>query len=210
MSLNRIMLSNYVNGVSSYFSWKQMLFPNTIHYHKGILNNHRQFGIQRREESTTTEKRIRSDPTSKRPNKICDPYGQGGKPLSLIEVEKLKGSISNKWTIEFRNDERFDEQQHNQILDNDEEVEKQQHEDTQQLQYPFAIIREFIHPDYISGSRFIQKIAAIAQMNDHYPHSLRIDRRIYKKNWQIVSYCQCHTFVLNGLSTNDFHIAMVS
>eukprot|EP00522_Entomoneis_paludosa_P018511 CAMPEP_0172462946 /NCGR_PEP_ID=MMETSP1065-20121228/45539_1 /TAXON_ID=265537 /ORGANISM="Amphiprora paludosa, Strain CCMP125" /LENGTH=32 /DNA_ID= /DNA_START= /DNA_END= /DNA_ORIENTATION= len=26
------------------------------------------------------------DPTAKRPNKICDPYGQGGKPLSAANA----------------------------------------------------------------------------------------------------------------------------
>lgn len=119
------------------------------------------------------------DPTAKRPNRLCDPYGQGGKPLSLIELDGLRSTVHRDWKVE-----------------------------TTENNKPVALTREFEHPDYIDGCRFFQKIAAVAQMNAHFP-SLHLERRIAKKNWQVVSVIRCHTLVLGGLSTHDFHLAMV-
>lgn len=129
----------------------------------------------------------RNDPTAKRPNKLCDPYGQGGKPLTLAEAEATKTTLSEDWEFEF--------------LDDEEEVVHMEHQ-------PIAIRREFIHPDFLTGARFIHKIAAVAQVNAHYP-SLTLDRRIVNKNWQVMTVCRCDTFVLGGLSTHDFYLAMV-
>ncbi|GKY91941.1 hypothetical protein MPSEU_000165700 [Mayamaea pseudoterrestris] len=73
---------------------------------------------------------------------------------------------------------------------------------------PVAIHRNFVHDDYMSGAKFLHKVAAIAQVNAHYP-SLSLDRRIHKNSWNVVSSVQCHTQVLQGLSANDFHLAML-
>lgn len=71
-----------------------------------------------------------------------------------------------------------------------------------------AIIREFVHPDFLQAAKFAQKIAAVSQMNAHFP-SITIDRRIARKQWEVVTIVKCHTFVLGGLSTHDFHLAML-
>jgi pterin-4a-carbinolamine dehydratase len=124
-----------------------------------------------------------TDPTAKRPNRLCDPYGQSGKPLAAAEAEDLRSAIHADWKLE-------------RVEQNDE------------LSQPMAVVREFAHPDFLSGSRFLHSLAAVAQMNDHFP-SLHLERRILKKNWQAVSVVRCRTTVLGGLSTHDFHLAMV-
>jgi len=129
--------------------------------------------------SSSDSTKRRFDPMAKRPNFRCDPYGQGGKPLALKEAENLLATVDGAWNIEKNNDK------------------------------PWAIVREFIHPDFLAGARFVHKMAAVAEMNAHYP-SIILDRRIVHKQWQIVTKIQCHTFVLGGLSTHDFHLAMVS
>ena len=129
---------------------------------------------------SVSKARTAGDPTAKRPNRLCDPYGQGGKPLSLRELDGLRSTVHSDWKVETTQNERE----------------------------PLALTREFEHSDFISGTRFLQKIAAVAQMNAHFP-SLHLERRIVKKNWQVVSVIRCHTLILGGLSTHDFHLAMV-
>ena len=128
--------------------------------------------------SSNDSTKRRPDPMAKRPNFRCDPYGQGGKPLALEEAESLLSTIDKAWEIE-------------------KEGEK-----------PWAIVREFIHPDFLNGASFVGKMAAVAEMNAHFP-SVTLDRRIVCKQWQVVTQIRCHTFVLGGLSTHDFHLAMV-
>ena len=128
----------------------------------------------------TLVSKARTDPTAKRPNKLCDPYGQGGKPLSSKELDDLRHTVHSDWKVETNQDEE-----------------------------PLALTRDFEHPDFMVGARFLQKIAAVAQINAHFP-SLHLERRIVKKNWQVVSVVRCHTKVLGGLSAHDFHLAMVS
>jgi pterin-4a-carbinolamine dehydratase len=121
----------------------------------------------------------RADPTAKRPTQKCDPYGQGGKPMSKAEAKLFKSTTHEDWKLEFGNTD-----------------------------YPIAIFREFVHSDFLLGARFLQKIAAVAELNAHFP-SICLERRIVKKNWQVFSRIRCHTRVLEGLSANDFHLAMV-
>jgi pterin-4a-carbinolamine dehydratase len=123
------------------------------------------------------------DPSTKRPNQKCDPYGQGGKPLTVTDAAMLKSTIGSQWTFEI---------------------------DEADPTVPFSLKRQFIHPDYFSGARFLHKIAAVAQINNHFPSVLSLERRIVKKNWQVVSSVNCQTLVLGGLSRHDFHLAMVS
>jgi hypothetical protein len=54
----------------------------------------------------------------------------------------------------------------------------------------------------------VQKIAAVSQMNSHFP-IIGLKRCIVKKNWQVVTRIECSTMVLGGLSAHDFHLAMV-
>lgn len=75
---------------------------------------------------------------------------------------------------------------------------------------PQALVREFLHPDFIAGSKFTGKIAPVAQLNMHFP-SITLERQILsrEKAWQVVTRIRCHTLVLSGLSSHDFHLAML-
>lgn len=123
----------------------------------------------------------RLDPTAKRPNKLCDPYGQGGKPLGMNEVDRLRATIGSDWEVV--------------VADGDG--------------IPLALSREFVHRDFITGAHFVRRIAAVAEMNAHYP-SITLDRKIARKgSWQVTTTVRCHTLVLGGLSGHDFHLAML-
>jgi pterin-4a-carbinolamine dehydratase len=124
----------------------------------------------------------RYDPSARRPNQKCDPYGQGGEPLSRTEAEGLKVTVHDDWNLEYKDDGG---------------------------DVPQNLTREFLHPDYLSGARALHKIAAVAQIHNHFPPLLALERRIVRKNWQVVSRVQCRTSVLGGLSRHDFHLAMV-
>jgi pterin-4a-carbinolamine dehydratase len=130
----------------------------------------------------------RPDPFARRPTAKCDPYGQGGKPLPKWEANNLLSTLHPEWKIE------------------QEQGEGQGKEAT-----PQAIVREFAHPDFITGGRFVAKLAAVAQLHAHFP-SIHLERKIRsrQKAWQVVTSVRCHTLVLGGLSTHDFHLAMVS
>lgn len=121
----------------------------------------------------------RPDPMAKRPNKLCDPYGQQGKPLARIEAESLKATVHEDWKM----------------MDGEGEC-------------PAAITREFRHADFRSGAAFLQHLASTCVIQDHYA-ALTLDRKIMKKNWVVVSQVRCHTLVLGGLSSHDFFLAMV-
>jgi pterin-4a-carbinolamine dehydratase len=122
----------------------------------------------------------RPDPFARRPTEKCDPYGQAGKPLSVEDAEKVSTTVSNQWKLEISED------------------------------HATSIRREFVHPDFMSGSSFLNHIAAVSQMNDHFP-SLQLERRLNsrQKSWSIVSSVSCSTRVLEGLSRHDFFLAMV-
>lgn len=141
--------------------------------------------------STTNKPARTTDPTAKRPNRVCDPYGQGGQPLSSTEVNSLLATIHHDWKVETKSND-VDEHSGQNIISC----------------LPVALIREFSHMDFLSGSRFLHRLAAVAEMNAHFP-SLMLERRIAKKNWVTVSTARCHTTVLGGLSRHDFHLAMV-
>ena len=123
----------------------------------------------------------RNDPTAKRPNRVCDPYGQSGEPMSKEDSTTQLSLLESGWIILSNS--------------NDE---------------PLSIQREFCHINYVDGSRFITKVAAVAHNNNHYP-SIKLERRLMKKEkaWRVVSIITCDTEVLGGLSFHDFHIAML-
>jgi len=124
------------------------------------------------------------DPTAKRPNRICDPFGQNGQPMKMNEALSQLSLLDSGWHIERNKDSMNDTPQYLQ--------------------------KEYYHSNYIDGSKFISKIAAVAHNNNHYP-SIHLERRLMKKEkaWRVVSTVICHTVVLEGLSFNDFHIAML-
>lgn len=132
--------------------------------------------------STGTQSTI--DPTARRPNKICDPYGLQGKPLGLNEAQQQLSILDDGWR-----------------LGSDELAEMQQ---------PTFLEKEYLHRSYLEGSKFISKLAAVAHNNNHF-FSMKLERRLMRreKNWKFVTRVRCHTEVLGGLSFHDFHIAML-
>jgi pterin-4a-carbinolamine dehydratase len=78
------------------------------------------------------------------------------------------------------------------------------------MMIPTFLSREFPHADFMEGSSFLTHVAAVAQMNDHFP-SLHLERRLDSRNkaWGVVSTVTCHTKVLQGLSHHDFFLATV-
>ena len=135
-----------------------------------------------------------TDPTAKRPNRVCDPYGQGGEPLSPTEVQSLLPTIHKDWKVETKhNSDQAGDNNHG----------------TRPLLPVVALTREFGHVNFMAGSRFLHSLAAVAEMNAHFPALLQMERRIVKRNWVTVSTVRCHTTVLGGLSRHDFHLAMV-
>ena len=125
---------------------------------------------------------------AKRPNQKCDPYGQGGKPLDLMAAQSLQSTVDSAWKIELNDDDDDDS-------NNDS---------------PRALVRELIITDHtlVTAARVASTVAAAAQLQNHFPR-LVLDRRIVRKEWQTFVLIQCHTTVLGGLSTHDFHLAMV-
>jgi pterin-4a-carbinolamine dehydratase len=154
--------------------------------------------ISSHDEHSTTgnsepKKHRSSDPTAKRPNQVCDPYGQSGKPLSFNEADSLCSTIHCDWKLE--------------TIEQSASAAETSLESSIVV-VPFALTREFVHPSFLSGTRFLHSVAAVAELNAHFP-SLHLERRIVKKTWHIVSTVRCHTTVLGGLAIHDFHLAMV-
>lgn len=145
--------------------------------------------------ATGIEKRPRPDPTAKRPNRVCDPYGQKGNPLSFEEAKSLCSTIHSDWRLE----SRFAENKDTGTVNLDGASTKF---------FPVYLSREFMHPDFVIGAQFLAKLAAVAQVNAHFP-TLHLERRIVNQSWITVSYVKCHTTVLGGLATHDFYVAMV-
>jgi len=135
--------------------------------------------------------RRRSDPTAKRPNRLCDPYGQGGQPLGHADVQSLLATLHGDWKVETS-------------------AEGKNKDENDAPAVPVALTREFRHADFLRGIRFLHRLAAVAELNAHFP-SLHLERRIDKKkhNWRTVSTARCHTTVLGGLSRHDFYLAML-
>lgn len=132
----------------------------------------------------------RKDPFARRPNEICDPYGQGGKPLNLEESNQLMYMIEDSWQLEPPT--TLDEDG----LDDDTS--------------PEGLVRLYRHRDYMTASAFIAKIAAVGDLNNHFP-TISLERKLLsrEKRWEVTTTVRCHTITLGGLSRNDFHIAML-
>ena len=148
---------------------------------RSFSSNHRNAS-----DSSGNSKR-RPDPLARRPNQKCDPYGQGGKPLTKVDAERLLLTVDGAWKLDYGT--------------SDPSLEEE-------FTVPVALTRTFAHVDFISASNFLTHLAAVAQMNDHYP-SLHLERTIVprQKSWKVVTTVRCHTRVLEGLSHHDFFLA---
>mmetsp|Transcript_15215 Transcript_15215/g.18517 ORF Transcript_15215/g.18517 Transcript_15215/m.18517 type:complete len:218 (-) Transcript_15215:903-1556(-) len=150
---------------------------------------------------------IKKDPTAKRPNKICDPYGLNGQCMTYEVAKSQTLNLDEGWTLLPRNPSSTIDAGTGVTVTKDETID----ENIQNLTLPpVALEKEFSHMDYLSGSRFVSILAAVAHNNNHYP-SIKLERRLLKKEkaWEIVSTVTCYTEVLDGLSFHDFHIAML-
>jgi pterin-4a-carbinolamine dehydratase len=141
------------------------------------------------------QQRVVADPMAKRPNKLCDPYGQGGRPMSMEEAQLLKKTIHDDWRIET-------------TTTTTASSESSSSSSEAEAAATLYLVRDFHHGDYLYGARFLAKLAAVAQINNHFP-SLTLDRKIVQKNWHVYTRVKCHTKVLGGLSQHDFHLAIV-
>jgi pterin-4a-carbinolamine dehydratase len=156
-----------------------------------LLHSKREIGIRSRIHSTIcSHARVsvcrfmstsRPDPLARRPNQKCDPYGQGGKPLGLEDSNKLLKTLDEGWTIEYDDNGN-----------------------------PIALCNIYVHNSYVNATAFISKIAAVGDVNNHFPE-INLQRKLlqHEKRWEIRTTVKCHTIMLGGLSRNDFFIAML-
>ncbi|KAL7578449.1 hypothetical protein ACA910_012839 [Epithemia clementina (nom. ined.)] len=134
------------------------------------------------------------DPTAKRPNKVCDPFGQGGKPLTAAAARSHQATIHGDWKLVT-------------ITRKGDKVDDSSNDGTTEPP-PDRLVREFYHVDFLTGAKFLGKVAAVAVVNNHFP-SLELDRIIINKQWHTISRVTFRTKVLDGLSSNDFFLAMM-
>eukprot|EP00978_Attheya_sp_CCMP212_P032702 scaffold128890_cov63-Attheya_sp.AAC.3 len=130
------------------------------------------------------------DPTARRPNQVCDPYGQSGKPLGKADATQLLQTLDHGWVLE-------------------EHAET--NNETAQTDHPPAFVQmEFHHVDFVQGAKFLSHMAAVAHVHNHYP-TLSLERRLLprEKAWRVTSTVRCSTTTLQGLSHHDFHICMM-
>jgi pterin-4a-carbinolamine dehydratase len=176
--------------------------------------------------SSPQNTKIRKDPTAKRPNKICDPYGQNGKPMTKNEAMKQLLLLDSGWHLDYNdidnaNDNANDENNYkadeicnsNNSANNNNSKQNDDDDNTSLILSttpPRKLYKQFHHTNYINASKFISIISSVAYNNNHYP-SLQIERQLLHKEkaWRVVSTITCYTEVLNGLSFHDFYIAML-
>lgn len=144
----------------------------------------------------------RPDPTARRPTRVCDPYGQGGRPLEHSDAKGLLSTLDNGWFLIGSSTENV------KIEDSINSTTKSTAEILNRI--PKSLTKEFFHPDFICGSKFISIVSAVAHNNNHYP-KISLERRLMKreKAWRVVTKICCYTPTLGGLSFNDFHVAML-
>jgi pterin-4a-carbinolamine dehydratase len=161
------------------------------------------------------------DPTAKRPNKICDPYGQNGKPLSYADASQQLSILDSGWKLSCYEEGDDNERRINKktipvdAATDQKEVESSSSStaiySSARCLTPFALEKEYYHRNYVDASRFASIVASVAHNNNHYPKNI-MEQRLMKKEkaWRVVTTTvQCYREVLGGLSFHDFHIAMM-
>jgi len=108
---------------------------------------------------------------------------EGEKRMSRKEAKTLLITVNDAWEIKFNK--------------------------KSQRRLPSLLVREFVLVDYLAGARFVQRIATVAQILNHFPPTIRLERRIVSNSLQTVCRIECGTTVLKGLSRPDFQLAMV-
>ena len=164
------------------------------------------------------QQKVRPDPFARRPTKKCDPYGQGGKPLSLDKVRELLQTVEPDWKIMLQEQDT----EHNNNNNNNKLTatttctdNNNSNDDDDTTIIPFGITRLYEHFDteYRGGAHFIQTVATVAEMQAdyHYPYEMKLHRRLNTKTkrWTVCTQIICRTHVLQGLSHHDFYLATV-
>lgn len=147
--------------------------------------------------------RITFDPTARKPNQKCDPYGQKGNPLSYDEASLQLQILDEGWELMSREDTSVQPTKRAKNPSEDDEL-------LQSVLHipPTSLMKRFTHSNYLDASKFTSIISAVAHNNHHYP-TITIQRRLLQKTWEINTIVSCHTQVLSGLSYHDFYIAMM-
>ncbi len=160
--------------------------------------------------TSSSQAKVRKDPTAKRPNKTCDPYGQNGKPITKDEAMKQLLLLDSGWHLDHNNNENNNIVTEKSADDHSTNGNPTDDNDSTLSTPPRKLYKQFHHKNYIDASKFISIIASVAYNNNHYP-SLQIERQLLRKEkaWRVVSTITCYTEVLNGLSFHDFYIAML-
>lgn len=142
----------------------------------------------------TANSEQRRDPLAKKPNKLCDPYGQNGKPLGYSQVALLLKTLEKGWAVSSfcypnKNSEQL----------------------VATSSTPKSIYKEYHHESFTQGSKFITCLASLCHVHNHFATFL-LERKLGERassSWIYVTTVTCHTPTLEGLSYNDFHLAMM-
>ena len=72
-----------------------------------------------------------------------------------------------------------------------------------------TLVREIEVDNFMRGAKLLTSVAAVSFNEGHFP-TLTLERRIGRgRRWQEVLVVKCHTAVLEGLSYQDFMLAML-
>jgi pterin-4a-carbinolamine dehydratase len=143
----------------------------------------------------------KSDPLAKRPSKKCDPYGNNGQPLSMQQIQLYIPTIDSEWRVNVRD---VDPDNNNAGGNSTDLVE------TEDEPEPYSLTRQFYHANYLDASKFVTTVAAVCHLQNHFA-KFTMERKLHPqhKTWVVVLEIECTTPILNGLSINDFHVAML-
>lgn len=175
-------------------------------------------------QSTSFNDDERPDFTAKRSTAKCDPYGQSGKGLNLKDAERLLKSLDEGWKIIVSGQDQCRGASKTppkaSISDGDENTSTEKQtmvepfhstdSDEYQCATPLCIQREYTHLNFMIGTQFVSKLGAICHVNNHYA-KLTLQRQLLtqEKQWRVVTTVECSTPTLDGLSYNDFHLALL-
>ena len=154
--------------------YKHGMHPNTNHHAKQQFSTHTHPTVTR----TRTHRKV-IDPTARRPNRVCDPYGQNGKPLSHLDASNYLPTLDQGWTLVTETETATPTSPVNDGKETPE-AEEQTAKNPTPTPTPTAVQKEFYHANYMDGSRFLSIVAAVAHNNNHYP-KITLERRLMKQ-----------------------------
>jgi pterin-4a-carbinolamine dehydratase len=168
--------------------------------------------------SSSSSSLYRPDPFARRPTSKCDPYGQGGLPLTWSEAKKLLPTVDSQWKLWRSNKDGTDGTADDTLTTTTILDEKEDSNNTnppnncEDTTIPFAIVKDFWHAEYMHGAKFVSNVvSAVAQINNHFPYQVLLERTLSSSRrervWKVRTRVICRTVVLQGLSHHDFFLA---